>query len=197
MTEGDLLAVFSQYGEIEDVKIVRPKKRKDENYKSKEKVEKKFQQNPLPFAFIKYEDSRSCVLAVDNFNETTIAGQWNLKVDHVREYRRFSKKRIDGKLVDEIDEREVELEKRRIDAIKRGEGLSREHIDSLLIKDSHPAETKVQFDEYGLIIDSSIPVTKSNEEEEQDPMKWYLESNQAEDDIEKPRKKRKKRRKKD
>jgi RNA-binding motif protein, X-linked 2 len=50
LTEGDVICVLSQYGEIEDIHLVR-----DENTgKSR------------GFAFIKYEDARSCVLAVDN-----------------------------------------------------------------------------------------------------------------------------------
>ena len=51
LTEGDLLCVMSQYGEIEDLHLVR----EEETGKSR------------GFAFCKYEDARSCVLAVDNF----------------------------------------------------------------------------------------------------------------------------------
>ena len=50
LTEGDVVAVVSQYGNIEDINLVR-----DElSGKSK------------GFAFCKYEDAQSCVLAVDN-----------------------------------------------------------------------------------------------------------------------------------
>ena len=48
----DILAVFSQYGEIVDVNLVR----NEETGKSR------------GFAFICYEDQRSTVLAVDNLN---------------------------------------------------------------------------------------------------------------------------------
>jgi RNA-binding motif protein, X-linked 2 len=51
LTEGDIICVLSQYGEIEDFHLVRD----EETGKSK------------GFAFAKYEDSRSCILAVDNF----------------------------------------------------------------------------------------------------------------------------------
>ena len=51
LTEGDLLCVLSQYGEVEDLHLVR----EEDTGKSR------------GFAFGKYEDARSCVLAVDNF----------------------------------------------------------------------------------------------------------------------------------
>ena len=51
LTEGDVICVLSQYGEIEDFHLVR----EEDTGKSR------------GFAFAKYEDARSCVLAVDNF----------------------------------------------------------------------------------------------------------------------------------
>lgn len=50
LTEGDVIAVISQYGEVEDLNLVR----NEDTGKS------------MGFAFCKYEDARSCVLAVDN-----------------------------------------------------------------------------------------------------------------------------------
>ena len=38
------------------------------------------------FGFLKYEDARSCVLAVDNFVGTKVCGR-SLRVDHVEKYR--------------------------------------------------------------------------------------------------------------
>ena len=70
VTEGDLVIVFSQYGEIVDCRIVRDKK----TGKSK------------GFGFICYEDKRSTVLAVDNLNGIKIGGKMIL-VDHVEEYK--------------------------------------------------------------------------------------------------------------
>ncbi|TFK03189.1 RNA-binding motif protein, X-linked 2 [Platysternon megacephalum] len=52
LTEGDIICVFSQYGEIVNINLVRDKK----TGKSK------------GFCFICYEDQRSTILAVDNFN---------------------------------------------------------------------------------------------------------------------------------
>ena len=70
VTEGDLVIVFSQYGEIIDCRIVRDK----ETGKSK------------GFGYICYENQRSTILAVDNLNGIKIGGKLIL-VDHVEEYR--------------------------------------------------------------------------------------------------------------
>ncbi|XAR60726.1 hypothetical protein NMG60_11034209 [Bertholletia excelsa] len=71
LTEGDLLAVFAQYGEIVDVNLVRDKG----TGKSK------------GFAFIAYEDQRSTNLAVDNLNGAQILGRI-IRVDHVTNYKK-------------------------------------------------------------------------------------------------------------
>ncbi|XP_075512048.1 zinc finger CCCH domain-containing protein 42 [Primulina tabacum] len=72
LTEGDLLAVFAQYGEIVDVNLVRDKG----TGKSK------------GFAFIAYEDQRSTNLAVDNLNAAQILGR-TVRVDHVTKYKKL------------------------------------------------------------------------------------------------------------
>lgn len=71
LTEGDLLAVFAQYGEIVDVNLVRDKG----TGKSK------------GFAFVAYEDQRSTNLAVDNLNGAQILGRI-IRVDHVSKYKK-------------------------------------------------------------------------------------------------------------
>lgn len=71
LTEGDLLAVFAQYGEIVDVHLVRDKT----TGKSK------------GFAFLAYEDQRSTVLAVDNLSGSTVAGR-KIRVEHVDNYKK-------------------------------------------------------------------------------------------------------------
>ena len=75
LTEGDILAVFSQWGEIEDINLVR-----DDDGKGGGTGKSK------GFCFLKYEDARSCVLAVDNFNGIKLLGR-SLRVDHVEDYR--------------------------------------------------------------------------------------------------------------
>ena len=71
LSEGDIISVMSQYGEIEDFNLVR-----DESNHNKSKG----------FAFVKYEDARSCILAVDNFNGSKVLGR-SMRVDHVENYR--------------------------------------------------------------------------------------------------------------
>jgi len=73
LTEGDVIAVLSQWGELEDLHLVRD----DEQGGTGES---------RGFAFGKYEDARSCVLAVDNFCGVVLCGR-SLRVDHVENYR--------------------------------------------------------------------------------------------------------------
>ena len=74
LTEGDVLAVCSQYGEIEDFHLVRD----EDSGKSQ------------GFGFLKYEDERSTVLSVDNLNGYKLLGK-TLRVDHT-DYRPPKKK---------------------------------------------------------------------------------------------------------
>ena len=70
LTEGDVICILSQYGEIDDMHLVRD----SDTGKSK------------GFAFVKYEDARSCVLAVDNLTGSVVLGR-TLRIDHVEKYR--------------------------------------------------------------------------------------------------------------
>lgn len=71
LTEGDVLSVFSQYGEIVNINLVRDKK----------------SGQAKGFCFLAYENQKSSVLAVDNLNGFKLCGR-TLRVDHVRQYRR-------------------------------------------------------------------------------------------------------------
>ena len=71
LSEGDLLAVFSQCGEIVDLNLLRDR----QTGRSR------------GTAFIAYEDQRSTTLAVDNFNGVTLVDRV-LRVDHIMQYRR-------------------------------------------------------------------------------------------------------------
>ncbi len=82
LSEGDIITIFSQYGEPAFLNLVRDK----ETGKSR------------GFAFLKYEDQRSTDLAVDNLGGAVILGK-TLSVDHTR-YNR--KEEEDG--VDLLDE---------------------------------------------------------------------------------------------
>ena len=59
LNEGDLIAVFSQYGRVVRANLIRDKA----SGKSK------------GYAFLCYEDERSTILAVDNLNGITLAGR--------------------------------------------------------------------------------------------------------------------------
>ncbi|KAM8938726.1 RNA-binding motif protein, X-linked 2 [Pelodytes ibericus] len=70
LTEGDIICVFSQYGEVVNINLVRDKA----SGRSK------------GFCFLCYEDQRSTVLAVDNLNGVKVKGR-TIRVDHVSNYR--------------------------------------------------------------------------------------------------------------
>lgn len=71
LSEGDIVTIFSQYGEPVDVRLARDK----ETGKSR------------GFAWLKYEDQRSTDLAVDNLGGATVLGRM-IRVDHARYKRR-------------------------------------------------------------------------------------------------------------
>lgn len=70
LTEGDVLCVFSQYGEIVNINLVRDKK--TGKFKG--------------YGFICFEDQRSTILSVDNLNGAKILGR-TIRVDHVENYK--------------------------------------------------------------------------------------------------------------
>uniref|UniRef100_A0A914XV33 RRM domain-containing protein n=1 Tax=Panagrolaimus superbus TaxID=310955 RepID=A0A914XV33_9BILA len=70
LNEGDIIAVFSQYGEIVNINLIRDRK----TGKSR------------GFCYLCYADQRSTNLAVDNFNGIKIVGRI-IQVDHVEEYK--------------------------------------------------------------------------------------------------------------
>ena len=75
LSEGDIVVVFSQFGEIVDVNMPRDK----DTGKTR------------GFAFIGYEDQRSTALAVDNFNGAKLLGR-TLRCDHCASYHEEQKK---------------------------------------------------------------------------------------------------------
>jgi len=88
LTEGDIIAIFSQYGEVVNINLIRDK----DTGKQK------------GYGFLCYEDQRSTVLAVDNFNGIKILGR-TIRVDHVKDY----KPPKDSKHVDE-DTKKLRME---------------------------------------------------------------------------------------
>ncbi|KAI3630242.1 hypothetical protein MIR68_011677 [Amoeboaphelidium protococcarum] len=101
VTWQQVLVMFSQYGEIIDFDLKVPDAhrvgRDNTHYnqrpysQSHEGVPQVAQSRSL-YAYLKYEDARSCALAVDNFSGVELCER-RVKVDHVRDYR-YPKHRI-------------------------------------------------------------------------------------------------------
>ncbi|KAK2750437.1 hypothetical protein FQN57_003917 [Myotisia sp. PD_48] len=147
ISEGDILTVFSQYGEPVHLNLVRDK----ETGKSR------------GFAFLKYEDQRSTDLAVDNLGGATVLGR-TLRVDHVR-----YKRREDEGLADNLVEMEQEIPETRSKHEKEGEvrntpKKSRRDYDS----DDEPRHLRP-------LLKEEIELQHLIEEhDDEDPMKEYL-----------------------
>ena len=65
LAEAGVITIFSQFGEVEAMKLVRDKDSGESR----------------GFGFLKYEDERSTILAIDNLNGCDISGR-TLRVDH-------------------------------------------------------------------------------------------------------------------
>ncbi|PVU88290.1 hypothetical protein BB561_005931 [Smittium simulii] len=110
LTEGDIICIFSQYGEIVNINLVKDK----DSGKSK------------GFSFLQYEDQRSTILAVDNLNGAKVLGR-TLRVDHVKNYKQpklaEDDDNIDGPpmnaLPKPIESRKVKDKDSRIDKMKK------------------------------------------------------------------------------
>ncbi|KAF9238824.1 hypothetical protein BU15DRAFT_75044 [Melanogaster broomeanus] len=87
LTEGDVITIFSQYGEVMDVNLPRDKS----TGKTK------------GFGFLMYEDQRSTVLAVDNLNGAAVLDK-TLRVDHVKNYKQPRVKGADGEWMEPEDQ---------------------------------------------------------------------------------------------
>lgn len=83
LTEGDVITIFSQYGEVMNINMPRDKETG----------------KPKGFAFLMYEDQRSTILAVDNLNGANVLER-TIRVDHVKNYKEKRVKNEDGEWVD-------------------------------------------------------------------------------------------------
>ncbi|TKY90251.1 hypothetical protein EX895_000249 [Sporisorium graminicola] len=96
LTEGDVITIFSQYGEVVDVNLPRANNPnssdKGDGAASSSQQQQQQQSKPVGkgkhrgFGFLMYEDQRSTVLAVDNLNGAQVLGR-TLRVDHVASYK--------------------------------------------------------------------------------------------------------------
>jgi RNA-binding motif protein, X-linked 2 len=115
LTEGDLLAIFAQYGELVDINLVKDKDTGARgphcsgmhadvpglscacgSLQHRQCMRRAISQlsshlmlagKPRGFAFAAYEDQRSTVLAVDNLSGARVAGR-TIRVEHVDNYKR-------------------------------------------------------------------------------------------------------------
>ena len=81
LTEGDVITVFSQFGDVIDINMGRDK---DTG-------------KPLGFAFLAYQNQKSCILAIDNMIGYPLLGR-PLRIDHVMDYKppkRYSETQLD------------------------------------------------------------------------------------------------------
>jgi len=138
LTEGDVITIFSQYGEPVFLNMPRDK----ETGKTR------------GFAFLKYEDQRSCDLAVDNLGGAQVLGRL-LRVDHTR-----YKKREDEDLSDNT----------------RGPGAQPvnpiNQDDDTEIEDNGDAPDSDDYDKP--LLKEEVELKKLLEMDDEDPMKGTL-----------------------
>lgn len=112
LTEGDILTIFSQYGTPTFLHLVRDK----ETGKSK------------GFGWLKYEDQRSCDLAVDNLGGASILGR-TVRVDHAR-YQQKEGEGVEGGVnVAELDREDLKQEIEGEESEEDGRELLREEVE--------------------------------------------------------------------
>ncbi|KAK0249200.1 hypothetical protein B0A54_09389 [Friedmanniomyces endolithicus] len=108
LSEGDILTIFSQYGNPVHINLVRDK----ETGKSR------------GYCFLKYEDQRSCDLAVDNLSGAGVMGRL-LSVDHTRYKKKDGEVEGVGDVEEVLDETDEEgqsrSKRRRTDSLSEGE----------------------------------------------------------------------------
>mmetsp|Transcript_21300 Transcript_21300/g.32098 ORF Transcript_21300/g.32098 Transcript_21300/m.32098 type:complete len:248 (+) Transcript_21300:22-765(+) len=112
LSEGDIICIFSQYGEIDDVHLVR----EADTGKSR------------GFAFLKYEDARSCVLAVDNLGGSCVLGRM-LRVDHVERYR-LPKHVLEREEKEALEAEEDDSDEKKIGAAEAGHAYKGQELAS-------------------------------------------------------------------
>jgi RNA-binding motif X-linked protein 2 len=140
VSEGDIVTIFSQFGNPTHVNLIRDK----ETGKSK------------GFAFLKYEDQRSCDLAVDNLGGAEVLGRV-LRVDHTR----YKKRDDEDEEAYRVDGREEEVGANGLGKIPSEDEDRRERKKRKqrpMIKEERELEELLQI----------------KEGEEEDPMREYL-----------------------
>lgn len=139
LSEGDILTIFSQYGNPVHINLVRDQ----ETGKSR------------GFCFLKYEDQRSCDLAVDNLSGAGVMGRV-ISVDHTRYKKKEGE--IEGIGDEEVEEEADATDKEGDDRRKR-----------------RRTESASESEEERPLLKEEIELQKLlKDHDEDDPMKAYL-----------------------
>lgn len=125
LSEGDIITIFSQYGEPVWIKLARDK----ETGKSR------------GFCWIKYEDQRSTDLAVDNLGGATIMGRL-LRVDHTRYKPRDDEDMRDNTMGETLDDADKDNDGRR--KRRRTESESESEDERPLLKEEIELEKLIR-----------------------------------------------------
>lgn len=143
LSEGDVVTIFSQFGNPTHLNLIRDR----ETGKSK------------GFGFLKYEDQRSCDLAVDNLTGADVLGRL-LRVDHTR-YKKKDDEDEDTHRIDRL-EAEAHAEQngtRASDTEESDKERNRRKKRRLMLKDEKELEDTLAIKQHG---------------EDEDPTKDYL-----------------------
>ena len=141
LSEGDVVTIFSQFGNPTHLNLIRDK----ETGKLK------------GFGFLKYEDQRSCDLAVDNLGGAEVLGRM-LRVDHTR-YKRKEGEDEDTYRIERMEaEAERESGKRASDTEEESGGEGSRKRRKLLKEERE--------------LEEMLAITRDGEDE--DPMRQYL-----------------------
>lgn len=142
LSEGDVVTIFSQFGNPTHLNLIRDR----ETGKSK------------GFGFLKYEDQRSCDLAVDNLTGADVLGRM-LRVDHTRYKKR-----------DDEDEDTWRIDRLEAEALGNGSGKRASDTEESEDETTRRKRRKPLKEEEEL---ERMLAIKENGEDE-DPMKDYL-----------------------
>jgi RNA-binding motif protein, X-linked 2 len=139
LTEGDVVTIFSQFGNPTHLNLIRDK----ETGKLK------------GFGFLKYEDQRSCDLAVDNLGGAEVLGRM-LRVDHTR-YKRRDDEDDDTHRIDRL-EAQANGEREASDTDQEGSERGQKRRRKMLKEERE--------------LDEMLAITADGEDE--DPMRQYM-----------------------
>jgi RNA-binding motif protein, X-linked 2 len=150
LSEGDLVTIFSQYGNPTHLNLIRDR----ETGKSK------------GFAFLKYEDQRSCDLAVDNLGGAEVLGRL-LRVDHTR----YKKKDGEDEETWRVDRLEGEE-----GAGKNGNGKRSSDGEDTAAHDNNVGGARTKRRKRSMIKEEREleELLQIREGDEEDPMRHYL-----------------------